>query len=93
MKLSARCIASLAVLPSLTFAAAIPDAADHKAALEKRGGEINYLANCYRQDWDEDVKYEASYMTWYSNSDNSVNGEQPNSLSSEYRDWSKGGEL
>lgn len=93
MKLSALYIASLAFLPSFISAVAIPDAADHKVALEKRGGEINYLANCYRQDWDNDVKYEASYMAWYSNSDNSVHLEWPNSLSSEYRDWSKGGEL
>ncbi|KAG8934261.1 hypothetical protein FRC00_012326 [Tulasnella sp. 408] len=91
MKLSALYIASLAFLPSFISAVAVTDAADHKAALGKRGGEINYLANCYREDWDDDVKYKASYMAWYSNSDNSVNGQQPNSLSSEYRDWSNGG--
>ncbi|KAG9042993.1 hypothetical protein FS837_010157 [Tulasnella sp. UAMH 9824] len=91
MKLSTLYIASLAFLPSLISAVAIPDADNHKATLGKRGGEINYLADCYRQDWDEGVNYHASYMAWYSNSDNSVHGEQPKSLSSEYRNWASNG--
>lgn len=33
----------------------------------------------------------ASYAPWYSNWRNSQNGQPPESLTNEYRDWSKGG--
>ncbi|KIO22365.1 hypothetical protein M407DRAFT_28085 [Tulasnella calospora MUT 4182] len=38
--------------------------------------------------------YSASYIAWYSNIDNTQSGnDHPDSLSSEYRDWSNGGKL
>ncbi|KIO23882.1 hypothetical protein M407DRAFT_106440 [Tulasnella calospora MUT 4182] len=37
--------------------------------------------------------YHASYVAWYSNVDNTLSGNpRPGSLSSEYRDWSVGGD-
>ncbi|KAG9044353.1 hypothetical protein FS837_008287 [Tulasnella sp. UAMH 9824] len=93
MKLSTLLITSIPFIPSM-IAAAIPDVVAHNETLAKRGGEINYLANCQRfsntsSDW-----YKASYVAWYSNVDNSQSGnDRPTSLSNEYRDWAAGGKF
>lgn len=84
MKLS---LISLAVIPSFISAAVVPNVAPRNATLDKRGGEVNYLANCLRYDFVAGSGgYQASYMAWYSNVDNSLNRERPDSLSNEYRD-------
>ncbi|KAG8913650.1 hypothetical protein FRC01_004442 [Tulasnella sp. 417] len=97
MKLSLL-ITSLSFISSLIAAAAIPDATSHNETLAKRGGEVNYLSNCLR--FDVSVanfppdEYYASYIAWYSDVDATHSGnDRPNSLSSEYRDWSKGGDF
>lgn len=94
MKLSTLFTISLAFIPSLITAVAIPDVASRNETLAKRGGEVNYLANCERIDryTGQYPHYPASYMAWYSNGDNSQGGQRPDSLSNEYRDWSNGGE-
>ncbi|KAG8948665.1 hypothetical protein FRC04_009431 [Tulasnella sp. 424] len=96
MKLLALCTTSLSFIPSLISAIAIPAAdvvapRNETSSLEKRGGEVNYLSNCLRVDVNLTSGYYASYIAWYSNVDNSQSGQRPDSLSSEYRDWSKGG--
>lgn len=96
MKLSTLSLTSLLFIPSLAAAAAVPDAPRQNGTLTKRGGEVNYLANCERVDpeadaYDEQYKYSASYMAWYANIDKSQGQQLPDSLSNEYRDWSRGG--
>ncbi|KAG8940017.1 hypothetical protein FRC00_013333, partial [Tulasnella sp. 408] len=91
MKLSPLSLLSFAVVPSFISAATIPDLAARNGTLAKRGGEVNYLAGCFRITIPNPGGYVASYMAWYSNVDNSLNRERPDSLSSEYRDWSNGG--
>lgn len=85
---------SLAFAPSFIAAAAIPDVAPRNETIAKRGGEVNYLADCTRwsvlNTWSD---YPASYIVWYSNVDNSQDKQLPDSLSSEYRNWDAGGEL
>ncbi|KAG8915060.1 hypothetical protein FRC00_008270 [Tulasnella sp. 408] len=64
MKLSTHYVTSLAFLPSFALAAAIPDGAPHKKDLVKRGGEVNYLANCVNNEvWSHSV-YHVSHMVY-----------------------------
>ncbi|KAG8934262.1 hypothetical protein FRC00_012327 [Tulasnella sp. 408] len=64
MKLSTHYVASLAFLPSFVLTAAILDSAPHKEDLVKRGGEVNYLANCVNNEvWSHSV-YHVSHMVW-----------------------------
>ncbi|KIO22760.1 hypothetical protein M407DRAFT_27713 [Tulasnella calospora MUT 4182] len=94
MKLSTLYLTSFAFFPSFAFSAAVPDMGSRNETLHKRGGEVNYIANCimYQNTWTPGDSYHVSHLAWYANSDNSQNGQQPDSLSNEYRDWSKGGE-
>lgn len=97
MKLLALCITALSLIPSLISAIALPADVvvprnETSSDLEKRGGEVNYLSNCWRVNVNNNGYY-ASYVAWYSNVDNSQNGQRPDSLSSEYRDWSAGGKI
>ncbi|KIO16253.1 hypothetical protein M407DRAFT_34101 [Tulasnella calospora MUT 4182] len=92
MKFSTLFVTPLYLIPSLIAAAAIPDVAAHNETLAKRGGEVNYLANCQRIEAGQD-SYTASYVAWYSNLDNTQSGnDRPESLSNEYRDWSANGD-
>ncbi|KAG8944211.1 hypothetical protein FRC00_010693, partial [Tulasnella sp. 408] len=91
MKRSTLYLASVTLLPSVISAAAIPEGNPLNGTLAKRGGEVNYLAGCSRFVSSTSEQYPASYMAWYSNVDNSLNQQKPDSLSSEYRDWSAGG--
>ncbi|KIO28525.1 hypothetical protein M407DRAFT_22266 [Tulasnella calospora MUT 4182] len=93
MKLSPLSLLSFAVIPSFISAAIIPDLAPRNGTIAKRGGEVNYLANCFRITIPNTSGYLASYMAWYSNIDNSLARQRPDSLSSEYRDWSNGGSV
>ncbi|KAG8898918.1 hypothetical protein FRC01_010721 [Tulasnella sp. 417] len=72
MKLPTLSIASLSFIPSLIAAIAIPDVASRNETLAKRGGEVNYLANCQRIDPKD--SYTASYVAWYANIDNTQSG-------------------
>lgn len=92
MKLSVLCLTLLSLLPSFIVAAALPDFVPRNETIAKRGGEVNYLADCSRLLLSSGDSYQASYIAWYSNVDNSQNEQRPDSLSSEYRDWSRGGE-
>ncbi|KAG9041122.1 hypothetical protein FS837_012713 [Tulasnella sp. UAMH 9824] len=92
MKLSTLYLPSLALLPSFIAAAAVPDAApgsEKAPVISKRGPEVNYIANCNRVNGSG--SYQASYVAWYANQDNSQNGQWPDSLSNEYRNWGNGG--
>ncbi|KAG8917694.1 hypothetical protein FRC01_002278 [Tulasnella sp. 417] len=94
MKLSTLYLTSLALLPSFIAAAAIPEAAprsEEASTIVKRAGEVNYIANCIRVNPYGTYEYYASYMAWYANQDNSQNGQWPDSLSNEYRNWANGG--
>ncbi|KAG8959218.1 hypothetical protein FRC00_001830 [Tulasnella sp. 408] len=92
MKLSTLFITSLSLIPSLIAAVAIPDSAARNETLAKRGGEVNYLANCQRIGNNKDT-YTASYAAWYMNIDNTQSGnDRPDSLSNEYRNWAAGGD-
>ncbi|KAG8915157.1 hypothetical protein FRC00_007200 [Tulasnella sp. 408] len=94
MKLSTLHLTSLALLPSFIAAAAIPEASpqsEEASTLSKRGPEVNYIANCWRVNPSGGREYEASYVAWYANQDNSQSGQWPQSLSNEYRDWANGG--
>lgn len=67
-------VALLAFLPPFALAAAIPDGALHRKDIVKRGGEVNYLANCVNNEvWSHSV-YHVSHMIWYANVDNSLSG-------------------
>lgn len=85
-----------AFLPTLISALTIPNIAPpqlERSSLAKRGGQVLYLANCYREsisNWGD--VYKASYGAWYANVDDSQNQEVPDALSNEYRDWSNGGD-
>ncbi|KAG8987659.1 hypothetical protein FRB90_003224 [Tulasnella sp. 427] len=95
MKLSTLFSIPLAFVPSLVSAAAIDNTAPRNETIVKRGGEVNYLLNCYRNKYLDDSvseQYTASYAAWYSNIDNSHNGERPDALSSEYRNWDANGD-
>lgn len=75
MKLLALCITSLCFIPSLISAIAIPNVAPrNETSLGKRGGEVNYLANCQRFDVNTWDSYTASYVAWYANVDNTQSG-------------------
>ncbi|KIO26837.1 hypothetical protein M407DRAFT_23897 [Tulasnella calospora MUT 4182] len=92
MKFSTLYLTSLALLPSFIAAAAVPEAAprsEEASTLVKRGGEVNYIAQCTRVN--SSGSYPASYVAWYANQDNSQNGQWPDSLSNEYRNWANGG--
>ncbi|KIO20968.1 hypothetical protein M407DRAFT_29410 [Tulasnella calospora MUT 4182] len=91
MKLSTLYISSLTLLPSVITAAAITGGVPLNGTLARRGGEVNYLADCSRWVPSTSEQYPASYMAWYSNVDNSLDQQKPDSLSNEYRDWSAGG--
>ncbi|KIO22761.1 hypothetical protein M407DRAFT_27714 [Tulasnella calospora MUT 4182] len=92
MKLSPLYILPFAAIHSFASATAVPDLAPRNGTLAKRGGEVNYLCSCFRLNIAAGLPgYVASYMAWYSNSDNSLARQRPDSLSSEYRDWSNGG--
>lgn len=89
-------VALLALLPALTFALTIPGTVPShldRNSLAKRGGQVVYLANCYRQSISNsgDV-YKASYGAWYADVDDSQNQEAPGDLSNEYRNWANGGD-
>ncbi|KAG8934470.1 hypothetical protein FRC01_002538 [Tulasnella sp. 417] len=89
MKLSTLHLSSLMLLPLATSVAAIPTGVPRNGTLAKRGGEVNYLAQCSRFGPGAGAElYQASYIAWYANSDNSQNQQKPDSLSNEYRDWS-----
>ncbi|KAG9041123.1 hypothetical protein FS837_012714 [Tulasnella sp. UAMH 9824] len=93
MKLSTLYLSSLALLPSFIAAAAVPDAAprsEEASVIGKRGPEVNYLSNCNRRNG-AGIAYQASYIGWYANQDNSQGGQWPDSLSNEYRNWGNGG--
>ncbi|KIO23582.1 hypothetical protein M407DRAFT_26955 [Tulasnella calospora MUT 4182] len=93
MKLSTLYLSALAFIPSFISAGIIPDVTSHKEALAKRGGEVNYLANCRHFQGDLSSYYTVSHILWYSNVDNSQSGHDvPDSLSNEYRDWAAGGD-
>ncbi|KIO19643.1 hypothetical protein M407DRAFT_30714 [Tulasnella calospora MUT 4182] len=87
-------LAAFAFLSTFISAAAVPHVASPGEVLAKRGGEVNYLANCIiRNPAYVTINYHASYIAWYSNVDNSLSGnDTPESLSNEYRDWAAGGE-
>lgn len=97
MKLSTLSLLSFAHFLSSVLAAPTPadvsDLAPRNETVAKRaGGEINYLADCRRVDYDDNADYPASYMAWYSDIDWSNNYYHiPDALSSEYRDWANGG--
>ncbi|KIO22548.1 hypothetical protein M407DRAFT_27946 [Tulasnella calospora MUT 4182] len=92
MKFSALCFTTLAFIPSFSSAAAIPDAVHLNGTLAKRGGEVNYLANCQQTNSPTDSGYPVSHIAWYANVDESLSGNDlVDSLSNEYRDWSLGG--
>ncbi|KIO22758.1 hypothetical protein M407DRAFT_9767 [Tulasnella calospora MUT 4182] len=97
MKLSTLCLFSLAsFLPSISAAPAPADVSDltlkKETIIKRAGGEINYLTDCRRVDYDNNVDYPASYMAWYSDLEWSLNNNHlPDALSSEYRDWANGG--
>ncbi|KAG8897761.1 hypothetical protein FRC01_011184, partial [Tulasnella sp. 417] len=74
MKLSTHYIASLTFLPFFAFSAAIPEGTPHSDALVKRGGEVNYLANCENFETWTHSSYHVSHMIWYANVDNSLSG-------------------
>ncbi|KAG9042994.1 hypothetical protein FS837_010158 [Tulasnella sp. UAMH 9824] len=94
MKLSTLYLITFVFFPSFASSVAVPNMGPRNETLHKRGGEINYLADCtmYQNTWEPGANYHVSHMAWYSNGDNSQNGQQPDSLSNEYRDWSRGGE-
>ncbi|KAG9042992.1 hypothetical protein FS837_010156 [Tulasnella sp. UAMH 9824] len=94
MKLFTLYITSLTLLHSLIYAAIVPKLAPRNLTIAKRGGEVNYLANCQRISLSTGLDYHASYMTWYADVDRSLHGPnlRPDSMSNEYRDWSKGGD-
>ncbi|KAG8934260.1 hypothetical protein FRC00_012325 [Tulasnella sp. 408] len=87
-------IASFAFVTSLIDAASAQTQAPRSETIAKRGGEVNYLANCQRISLSTGLDYHASYMTWYADVDRSLHGPnlRPDSMSNEYRDWSKGGD-
>lgn len=73
MKLSTLFLIPFVFLPSFIFAATIPHPPPRNGTLVKRGGEVNYLANCEVLDGAFGNSHFASYMGWYSNVDNSLN--------------------
>ncbi|KIO28524.1 hypothetical protein M407DRAFT_22265 [Tulasnella calospora MUT 4182] len=88
MRLSHLSLLSSAVIPAFVFAGTIPEVAPRNGTLAKRGGEVNYLCNCDRIDYETDyVPYHASYIAWYSDGDHKPGDGLPESLSSEYRNW------
>ncbi|KIO32507.1 hypothetical protein M407DRAFT_18560 [Tulasnella calospora MUT 4182] len=64
MKLTTLYLTSIALLPSLVTAVAIPDVSPRDGALSKRGGEVVYLADCTRTDVSSGSSYPASYGTY-----------------------------
>lgn len=74
MKISVLYITLLTLLPSFTSAAAVPEATPRNEIHVKRGGEVNYLANCQRISLSTGRDYHASYMTWYADVDRSLHG-------------------
>ncbi len=88
---------ALSLLPQFVLSAAIlPHGPHHEArnssSVEKRTTEIIYICNCKRwtplnaNDW-----YPASYVAWYADWTFSNDGENPDAITYEYRDWSQGG--
>lgn len=77
MKLSTLYLTSFVFFPSLAFSVVVPNMAPRNETLHKRGGEINYLADCimYKNTWEPGASYHVSHMAWYSNGDNSQNGQ------------------
>lgn len=74
MKLSTLSLTTLTLIPSFISAAAIPEIAARNGTLAKRGGEVNYLANCMQNNVPAKTGYTVSYMVWYANVDNSLSG-------------------
>lgn len=74
MRLLTLFITTLTIIPSFISAVAVPTVAPRNETLVKRGGEVNYLANCKRYNDEDDVDYAASYVAWYANVDNSLSG-------------------
>ncbi|KAG8938639.1 hypothetical protein FRC00_014617 [Tulasnella sp. 408] len=74
MKLTTLYLTSIALLPSLIAAVAIPDASPRDGTLSKRGGEVVYLADCTRKSVSTGSQYPASYGAWYADVDNSLSG-------------------
>lgn len=71
-------ITSPTFIHTLISAAAVPSDANVKGTLNKRGGEVNYLVNCRRLNWDDGSSdYSAEYMAWYPNVKNSLNRQRP----------------
>lgn len=52
MKLSPLFLISLDLIPSLISAAVVPDVFSRNATLDNRGGEVNYLCNCFRTNFE-----------------------------------------
>lgn len=79
-------VLAFSTLPSLVLSAVLP------GTLDKRDQQALYLANCLRcETINSDDCYEASYAAWYSDNLNAIKSLPPSSLSSEYRDWARGG--
>lgn len=76
MKLSSLYFITFTVIPSFVSAAALSDIAPRKEVHSKRGGEVNYLANCVSKEINKkgDQGYPVSHIAWYSNVDNSLSG-------------------
>ena len=79
----------MALLLSFIAAAAVPKEPTRGSGMEKRGQNVLFLANCWRENGS--AQYGASYGLWYNDSDNTWNNQFPDSLSNEYRNWAAGG--
>lgn len=74
MKLTTLILTAIALIPSLISAAPVEEVAARKDILAKRGGEVNYLANCINSSAVSPSGYHVSHIAWYSNVDNSLSG-------------------
>lgn len=75
MKLSSLYFTTFTVIPSFVSAAALAGIAPRKEVHSKRGGEVNYLANCVDTALSRpEGSYHVSHIAWYSNVDNSLSG-------------------
>lgn len=74
MKLSVPYLTTLVLIPSFVSAAAIPDGVHLNGTLAKRGGEVNYLANCEQKNVYAGTSYPLSRIAWFANVDASLSG-------------------
>ncbi|KAG8979255.1 hypothetical protein FRB90_008154, partial [Tulasnella sp. 427] len=77
MKLFTLYVIPLSLISSLAYATAISQVSSGNETLAKRGNEVNFLANCvhYHNTAFPNDNYHVSHMIWYSDVDNSFNGQ------------------